>query len=163
MIEICTHELGGESSEDLLLAYGIDVKKTVTTNDKESAAALLQPKTYPHCNEPNKSTSKFCTNCQMVLTFDAFNETIKEAEEAKKEREEIKAQLKILQANTSNLFKLLMEQEEKKNDLKLYVSIRKDLKRQQKRRLWSDEKKCNNVPIMQEHIRVNMQSEILEI
>lgn len=40
----------------------------------------------------------------MVLTFDAFNETIKEAEETKKECEEIKAQLKILQANTSNLF-----------------------------------------------------------
>jgi hypothetical protein len=27
MIEIYTHELAGESSEDLLLAYGIDVKK----------------------------------------------------------------------------------------------------------------------------------------
>ncbi len=56
----------------------------------------------------------------MVLAFDAFNETIKAAEESKKEREEIKAQLKILQANTSNLFKVLMGQE-KENELKLYV------------------------------------------
>jgi hypothetical protein len=35
----------------------------------------------------------------MVLAFDAFNETIKDAEERKKEREEIKAQLKILTAS----------------------------------------------------------------
>jgi hypothetical protein len=54
---------------------------------------------YPHCSEPNKLTSKFCNNCQMVLAFDAFNETIKDAEERKKEREEIKAQLKILTAS----------------------------------------------------------------
>ena len=45
MIEIYTRELAGESSEDLLLAYGIDVKKknaaTATTiNDKgENKAA----------------------------------------------------------------------------------------------------------------------------
>src|SRR5215218_9237769 len=37
MIEIYTPELGGESSEDLLLAYGIGVRKktnTIITNDK---------------------------------------------------------------------------------------------------------------------------------
>jgi hypothetical protein len=71
----------------------------------------IDPKICPHCNEPNKPASKFCSNCQMVLTFDAFNESIKEAEESKKECEEIKAQLKILQANTSNLFKILIVQE----------------------------------------------------
>src|SRR5215204_5688767 len=63
MIEIYTHELGGESSEDLLMAYGIDVKKknnaaaTTTVNDKEEAVealSSLQPKTCPHCSEPNK-------------------------------------------------------------------------------------------------------------
>jgi hypothetical protein len=42
------------------------------------------------------------------VTFDAFNETIKDAEEGKKEREELKAQLKTLQANTSNLFKVIL-------------------------------------------------------
>jgi hypothetical protein len=42
------------------------------------------------------------------VTFDAFNESIKDAEESKKEREEMKAELKILQANTSNLFKVFL-------------------------------------------------------
>ena len=119
MVEIYTHELGDESSQDLLLAYGVDVKNI--NNKDEATQQALQPLVCPHCNEPNKPASKFCTNCHIVLTFDAFNETIKEAEERKKEREEINAQLKILQANTSNLFKVLMGQEEKKNELKLYV------------------------------------------
>jgi hypothetical protein len=37
MIEIYTHELGRESSQDLLLAYGADVRKSnaAITNDKE--------------------------------------------------------------------------------------------------------------------------------
>jgi hypothetical protein len=53
MIEIYTHELAGESSEDLLLAYGIDVKKknaaTATTiNDKgENKAAEASSSLYP--------------------------------------------------------------------------------------------------------------------
>jgi hypothetical protein len=42
----------------------------------------------------------------------------REAEESKKEREEIKAQLKILEANTSNLFKVFMGQEK---ELKIHV------------------------------------------
>ena len=79
--------------------------------EQQQQQLSLDPKICPHCNEPNKPTSKFCSNCQTVLTFDAFNESIKEAEESKKEREEIKAQLKILQANTSNLFKILIVQE----------------------------------------------------
>jgi hypothetical protein len=55
MIEIYTHELAGESSEDLLLAYGIDVKKknaaTATTiNDKgenKAAEASSSSSLYP--------------------------------------------------------------------------------------------------------------------
>ena len=42
------------------------------------------------------------------VTFDAFIEPIKDAEESKKERIEMKAELKILQANTSNLFKVFL-------------------------------------------------------
>ena len=78
MIETYTHELAGESSEDLLLAYGIDVKKrnaaTATTiNDKgenkaaEASSSSLYPKACPHCSEPNKPTSKLCVNCQMGI------------------------------------------------------------------------------------------------
>ena len=121
MIEIYTHELAGESSEDLLLAYGIDVKKknaaTATTiNDKEenkaaeasSSSSSLYPKACPHCSEPNKPTSKFCVNYQMVLTFDAFNETIEEAEKTKKEFEQLKENQKRIEKTMSSMLKVIM-------------------------------------------------------
>jgi hypothetical protein len=117
MIEIYTHELAGESSEDLLLAYGIDVKKknaaTATTiNDKgenkaAEASSSLYPKACPHRSEPNKPTSKFCVNCQMVLTFDAFNETIEEAEKTKEEFEQLKKNQKRIEKTMSSMLKVL--------------------------------------------------------
>jgi predicted nucleic acid-binding Zn ribbon protein len=39
---------------------------------------VLKPKQCPNCNEPNKPDSKFCAKCRMVLTYDAYNETIEE-------------------------------------------------------------------------------------
>jgi hypothetical protein len=63
------HYFGNESSEDLLEAYGIISK------DKQLSDAL-KPKQCPNCNEPNKPDSKFCAHCRMVLTYDAYNETL---------------------------------------------------------------------------------------
>ncbi|MCI0560845.1 MAG: hypothetical protein MN733_20365 [Nitrososphaera sp.] len=46
MVEIYTHELGGESSRAFLEAAGIFAK--------EGQVSVLQPKACPNCNEPNK-------------------------------------------------------------------------------------------------------------
>ena len=63
------HYFGNEASESLLEAYGI-----VTTN--QESAKTLHYKQCPNCNEPNKPDSKFCAKCRMVLTYDAYNETV---------------------------------------------------------------------------------------
>jgi integrase len=63
------HYFGNESSESLLEAYGI------ITKDKQ-LSDTLKPKQCPNCNEPNKPDSKFCAKCRMVLTYDAYNETL---------------------------------------------------------------------------------------
>ena len=65
------HYFGNEASESLLEAYGI-----VTKDQKLSDALRL--KQCPNCNEPNKPDSKFCAHCRMVLTYDAYNETLDE-------------------------------------------------------------------------------------
>ena len=39
---------------------------------------VLQPKQCPNCNEPNRPDQKFCVKCRMVLTYDAYNETIED-------------------------------------------------------------------------------------
>ena len=67
------HYFGNESSESLLEAYGM-VTKDVQLQDQ------LKPKLCPNCTEPNKPDSKFCAKCRMVLSYDAYTETI-EAEE----------------------------------------------------------------------------------
>jgi hypothetical protein len=63
------HYFGNESSNGLLEAYGL------MPNDKQ-LSDTLKPKQCPNCSEPNKPDSKFCAKCRMVLTYDAYNETL---------------------------------------------------------------------------------------
>jgi integrase len=76
------HYFGNESSESILEAYGI------ITKDK-SQSNTLRSKQCPNCNEPNKPDSKFCAKCRMVLTYDAYNETIEEKQVKDKQIEEM--------------------------------------------------------------------------
>src|SRR5918994_4602770 len=67
------HYFGNESSESLLEAYGII--------PKGQKIDQLKPKQCPNCNEPNKPDSKFCAKCRMVLTDDAYTETLENQHE----------------------------------------------------------------------------------
>ncbi len=71
------HWFGNESSQSLLEVYGILPRDNQTTE-------MLKPKQCSNCNEPNKPDSKFCARCRMVLTYDAYNETV----ERQKEKED---------------------------------------------------------------------------
>lgn len=70
------HYFGNEASESLLEAYGL-----VPVGQEQ--AKIMQYKQCPNCNEPNKPDCRFCAKCKMVLTYDAFSETI----EKEKQRE----------------------------------------------------------------------------
>jgi hypothetical protein len=72
------HYFGNESNDSILQAYGIIPK------DLE-AADVLRPKQCPNCNEPNKPDRKFCAKCRMVLTYDAYNETLEKQQEKESE------------------------------------------------------------------------------
>jgi predicted ribosome quality control (RQC) complex YloA/Tae2 family protein len=107
MVEIYTHELGGESSEDLLMAYGIDVR---ASNKSEAASQLaLQTKACPHCSEPNKPDAKFCLSCGMVLAIDEYNATIQSLQEAENAKKELAA-LKAKQEETARKQQMDIEQ-----------------------------------------------------
>jgi len=77
------HYYGNESNESILEAYGI-----VTKDQKQSD--VLRPKQCPNCNEPNKPDSKFCAKCRMVLTYDAYNETLENEHEKETEVQKLK-------------------------------------------------------------------------
>jgi len=66
------HYFGNESSESLLEAYGL--KPKTEEDDK------MKPKQCPNCMEPNKPDSKFCAKCRMVLSYDAYTETVEQNE-----------------------------------------------------------------------------------
>ncbi len=72
------HYFGNESSESILQEYGILPKDNQELD-------LLKPKQCPNCNEPNRPDQKFCAKCRMVLTYDAYNETL-ESEKQKQDR-----------------------------------------------------------------------------
>ncbi len=71
------HYFGNESSESILEAYGL--KPKAEEMDK------MRSKACPNCSEPNKPDSKFCAKCRMVLSYDAYTETVEEKEQKQSE------------------------------------------------------------------------------
>ena len=70
---------------------------------KERMKALLKPMVCYNCEELNKPESKFCVKCKYVLSHEGYNETLKEAEQQKRQMEtmmqdmeKMKGQLDIL-------------------------------------------------------------------
>jgi integrase/recombinase XerD len=67
------HWFGNEHNESLLEAYGL--------LDKGIQIDQLKPKQCPNCNEPNKIDSRFCSKCKMILSYDAYEETLENQKE----------------------------------------------------------------------------------
>jgi integrase/recombinase XerD len=95
------HYFGNEASESLLEAYGI------VTRSQESAKTLLY-KQCPHCNEPNKPEGRFCTKCKMVLTYDAYHETLEKEQKRETELNDLKKKLEMVQEEQNQKFNQLM-------------------------------------------------------
>jgi integrase len=98
------HYFGNESSESILEAYGIIPK------DKQQSY-ILRPKQCPNCNEPNKPDSKFCAKCRMVLTYDAYNETLDSQKEKESEVQNLKDQMRLLQESQREILQCLKHPE----------------------------------------------------
>jgi integrase len=99
------HYFGNESSESILEAYGI-----ITKDQKGSTA--MRSKQCPNCNEPNKPDSKFCAKCRMVLTYDAYNETLEKQQEKDSEiqrlREKQEQDMKLVREEMENKFQQIL-------------------------------------------------------
>jgi hypothetical protein len=77
------HYFGNESNDSILEAYGIATKG-------KQLSDILKPKQCPNCNEANKPDSRFCAKCTMVLTYDAYNETVEEKQQKDKDLQSVK-------------------------------------------------------------------------
>jgi hypothetical protein len=99
------HYFGNESSESLLEAYGITLK------DRQQLSDTLRPKHCPNCTEPNRPDSKFCSKCRMVLTYDAYSETL---EEQKLKEQEKDSHIAKLQQQIDQLIKSKEDQDKQR-------------------------------------------------
>ena len=83
------HYFGNESNESLLEAYGIVVSGQQIDQ--------LRPKQCPNCSEPNKPDSKFCNKCRMIMSYDAYAETLEEKQQKDSELQTFKERMDNLE------------------------------------------------------------------
>jgi integrase len=93
------HYFGNEANESLLEAYGL--------MPRGQQIDQLKPKQCPNCTEPNKPDSKFCAKCRMVLTYDAYSETIEEKQSKEKDVESLRGDITLLKEAISDMQQLL--------------------------------------------------------
>jgi integrase/recombinase XerD len=105
MPEKYIHYFGNESSEGILAAHGINTKNN-------QVSSVLRSKQCPNCNEPNKPDSKFCAKCRMVLTYDAYNETLENQREKESEvqrlQEKYEQDMKAMREEMNQQFSQIM-------------------------------------------------------
>jgi integrase/recombinase XerD len=99
------HYFGNESNDSILQAHGIIPK------DRE-AADILRPKQCPQCSEPNKPDSKFCVKCRMVLTYDAYSETLEGQKEKEDQLKSVQSQLDSMQSQIQSLMSAFSNMQE---------------------------------------------------
>ncbi len=68
---------------------------------------MLKAKQCPNCNEPNKPESKFCLKCRMVLTYDAYSETLEEQKKKEDKLTVIENQMSVMQSQLQALISTL--------------------------------------------------------
>jgi integrase len=83
MPSVYLHYFGTESCNSLLETFGL-VKK------QNGQASLQTSKLCPSCKELNKQDSRFCVSCKMVLTYDAYNETLEKEQKRESEVQHLK-------------------------------------------------------------------------
>ena len=116
------HYFGNESSESLLEAYGI--------MPKGQQLDQLKPKQCPNCSEPNKQGSKFCAKCRMVLTYDAYSETLENQKEKESEVQVLKENIKSIRNEMNQQFGKIMsmiQQNPKLSQVKPEALVKKKL------------------------------------
>jgi integrase len=102
MPEIYTHELGDEVSNQILELHGI---KTRASGEKNT----LKPKICTNCQEQNKPNSHWCSKCKMILSYDAYLESIEQKQAQDNEIKGIRSDLDSMKKQLNLLFAGLAE------------------------------------------------------
>ena len=102
MPSVYLHYFGTESCNALLETCGI------ITREGKQASNLLSLH-CPNCKEPNKPKSRFCSKCEMVLTYDAYTETLAKEQQKESELNELRTKFGSVEEEQNQKFDHIME------------------------------------------------------
>jgi integrase len=103
MVEIYTHTLTGDSAEDILMLYGVNLKGGKKKRNERLQQEMVGPH-CPFCHMVNTPDSQFCSSCHKPLTSVSYNKIMQEAERTKGELEQMRQE----QRKIMNNLKLIM-------------------------------------------------------
>jgi hypothetical protein len=85
---------------------------------------LLCPRQCPNCSESNKPENKFCSKCKFVLSYDAYNEVTKQAQERTKGYEDMQQRHKNMEEKITDLSSTLILDRTKSHDSTLLELVK---------------------------------------
>jgi integrase len=100
MLDVYTHQMPSDTFEDVMLAFGVDFKDN---KQKQEMEQQLRGKICPHCNMENLPNAQFCSECNFVLTLEAFSQTKEETEQTKNELAEVRKLFAKIEENEVKL------------------------------------------------------------
>jgi integrase len=101
MPSVYLHYFGTESCNSLLEASGI-IKK------ESNQVSHLISSLCPGCREPNKSSTRFCVRCKMVLRYDSFCDTLEKEQQKEYEIKTLRDKLDTVQREQNQKFSQIM-------------------------------------------------------
>jgi site-specific recombinase XerD len=108
MIEVYTHTLTGDSAEDILMLYGVNLKNGKRKRNEQLKQELVGP-TCPFCHTINVPDSQFCISCRRPIAVVSYDSTVK------KEIEEMKARQSAIEAVVRNFIATEMDLDPRKH------------------------------------------------
>jgi hypothetical protein len=95
MVEIYTHTLTGDSAEDILVLYGVNLKGGKKKRNEQLQQEMVGPH-CPFCHMTNIPESQFCSSCHRPIALVSYDKIAKETEQVKQEQKEMKEKLEYL-------------------------------------------------------------------
>jgi integrase len=104
MPQIYIHYFGNESANSILLAKGI-----LTHRNQGDNINAIGSRECPNCGELNKTENRFCinVNCKMVLSYDSYNEEIRNEDKQKIDR--LENDMKSLKEGMNKIFAVIQQ------------------------------------------------------
>ena len=110
MVEVYTHSRDGESAEDILLCYGVNIKG----NKRKRNELLKQEMVGPHCPfcmTANIPDSRFCCKCHKPISLVSMNKLMEESNQTQQELRDMKSNQKALETKMTSVIKELIARE----------------------------------------------------